>query len=148
MIDKLIIKTNVIRNSETDVMSLAITTGNGGDVCFIHYVFKDNKLMEKYKIDEESTNISEEMKNAIDEFIENLDNQSIMNMYNESLKEDQYYTYNFTDENETYELSDSSIAISILTESVDKLNDTMSEIKNILQDYLHSYRAANNLKED
>ena len=148
MINKLIIQTSIEEKDGYDILKLAIISDEDETICNMNYRIEDGKIKSTNINDPEGfyEDSSEEIKNAINEFFENLDVPTLINMYQTTLKDgSQTYSYDFDGDDTNIELSDTSIAISVLTDSVDKLNDTMTEIKNILQDYLHSYREANNL---
>ena len=148
MINKLIIQTSIEEKDGYDILKLTIISDEDETICNMNYRIEDGKIKSTNINDPEGfyEDSSEEIKNAINEFFENLDVPTLINMYQTTLKDgSQTYSYDFDGDDTNIELSDTSIAISVLTDSVDKLNDTMAEIKNILQDYLHSYREANNL---
>ena len=148
MINKLIIQTSIEEKDGYDILKLAIISDEDETICNMNYRIEDGKIKSTNINDPEGfyEDSSEEIKNAINEFFENLDVPTLINIYQTTLKDgSQTYSYDFDGDDTNIELSDTSIAISVLTDSVDKLNDTMTEIKNILQDYLHSYREANNL---
>ena len=151
MINKLIIQTSIEEKDGYDILKLAIISDEDETICNMNYRIEDGKIKSTNINDPEGfyEDSSEEIKNAINEFFENLDVPTLINMYQTTLKDgSQTYSYDFDGDDTNIELSDTSIAISVLTDSVDKLNDTMTEIKNILQDYLHSYREANNIKKE
>ena len=148
MINKLIIQTSIEEKDGYDILKLTLIADEDETICNMNYRIEDGKIKSTNINDPEGfyEDSSEEIKNAINEFFENLDVPTLINMYQTTLKDgSQTYSYDFDGDDTNIELSDTSIAISVLTDSVDKLNDTMAEIKNILQDYLHSYREANNL---